>query len=89
MLHTTERTRERLKKRILEYSLQYVRNILAKRSSDPVAVEPYSGPFRVMERHEVLELAQRIEKANALHIFVFAPNALCADKNDIVTSAMV
>lgn len=88
-LRIAERRMRAQKERVLAYAHAYLRGVLARTSQQPVAVEPYSGPFRLMERAEIFELSERVANAKGLHIFVFAPNELCADRNDILTAALV
>lgn len=73
---------------LLHYSRKYMSSIVHNASENEVAIEPYEGSFRIMNRVEVFELSQYIAQAKRLHIYAFAPNDLCAERNNIIAAVL-
>ena len=60
----------------------------AVRTGLPVAIEATGHAFRPLERDESHETIEAVRKSHGLWVFVFKPNDLCADKNEIITSVL-
>lgn len=88
-LHTRQKAgwsrKEVLHELISTYCTQYIESLL-RGNGNGIARERLDSTFRHVQRNELLELAQATKVATRLWVFVFEPNDLLADTNELITS---
>jgi hypothetical protein len=57
-------------------------------TSRVIAVECGDHSFRPIEDNELYDIKTAISRATGAWLFIFAPNELCADRNEIIAAAL-
>jgi hypothetical protein len=74
------------KDRLVAYAAQAVIQALADKRL--VGIERNDHSYRLIHRNEAYELAESVNRAESAWVFIFKPNDLLADKNEIIAASM-
>lgn len=77
---------DKAKQKVLEYYSRYLTEAFTQYRA--LAIEILDHSFRAVERDEHVELFQALRMQKDLWMFVFNPNDLLADKNEMITHFM-